>query len=101
MKKILKCRCGGNGFVRNRGCRFYVECDTCHACSVSKKTLDDAIDEWNRTHMNYYKFIELNNNITIEDILNDTIKLYEKINHDIDEILYKMKKYDLKKGDRK
>lgn len=97
MKEILNCRCGGTGFVRNRGTRYYVECDTCHACSVSKKNLDDAIGEWNIQQINYYKFIELNNNITIEDILNDTIKLYEKINHDIDEILYKMKKYDLKK----
>lgn len=37
MKEVLNCRCGGIGYVRNSGRSFYVECNTCHTCSVGKK----------------------------------------------------------------
>lgn len=57
MKEVLNCRCGGLGHIRNDGGMFSVECVTCHVCTFCKKTLDDAIDEWNRIQMNYHKFI--------------------------------------------
>lgn len=29
MKEVLNCRCGGVGYIKDNGCSFYVECDTC------------------------------------------------------------------------